>query len=218
MDHITELIVEEVKIKGGTKIKVAPYKTPNKTLFNGLFFIGKGLRWLMECKSNNMTRTVQPTDVRHLWLLWEAHKQDFAIAQKNSDSPTGVIEMYRTVLLPHPAEMRRYKNLKIQRVATEWHDYAHACMSRDSASGVQIYSMVDYSEIVEAQKVVEEVMTLFIGSGKKLADGQWDIGIDLPPLAELGQEIPDGDLDSLSFAEPSLTDPESGLPDTPDVD
>lgn len=218
MDQITELIVTDVQIKGGTKIKVAAYETPNKALFNGMFIIGKVLRWLMETRSNNMTRAIQPADIRALWKLWNAHKLDLDLAQKNSDAPVSVIEMYRTILLPHPTEMRRYKNLKIQRIAMEIHDYAFACMSRDTASGTNIVDMTDYAEIVEAQKVVEQVMVLFVGTGDKKADGQWDTGIDLPAITELGKEIPDGDLDALSFGEPSKTDVQAGLPDAPDID
>lgn len=220
MNNITELVVEEVKIKGGSKIRVAAYKTPNKTLFNGMFFIGKLLRWLMECKSNNMTRGIQPSDIRKLWLLWDAHKLDFQTAQKNSDAPTGVLEFQRVILLPHPSEMRRYKNLKIQRVASELHDYAHACMSVDSADGVQIVDLADYKDITSAQKVCEEVMNLFVGTGKPIKDklGAWNTGIEIPALVELGQEIPDGDLDQLAFAEPSITAPASGLPDAPDTE
>lgn len=220
MDMITELVVEEVKIKGGTKIRTAAYKTPNKTLYNGLFFIGKGLRWMMECKSNNMTRGIQPSDVRKLWQLWEAHKADLKLAQKNSDAPTGLLEFNRVILLPHPSEMRRYKNLKIQRIASEWHDYSHASMSVDSADGTQIVTMADYEDIQASQEVCEDVMKLFIGDGQAVDGeaGKWNTGMELPSIAELGMEVPDGDLDELSFAEPSITAPESGLPDAPDVD
>lgn len=216
---VTELVVEEIKIKGGQKIRTAAYATPNKTLFNGLFWLGKGLRWLMECKSNNMTRAIQPRDVRALWKLWEAHKADFELAQKSSDAPTSILEFNHKILLPHPSEMRRYKNIKIARIAGEIHQYCHTCMSRDSASGTHIYNMVDYGEIVEAQVVCEGFMKLHIGTGLPIEgkEGEWDTGIEMPSLAELGQEIPSGDLDELSFAEPSIIAPESGLPDAPDT-
>lgn len=218
MNMVTELIVEEVKIKGGMKILTASYSTPNKVLFNGLFFLGKALRWLMECKSNNMTRAIQPRDIRNLWLLWNAHKQDFDLAQKSSDSPSPVLEFNHKILLPHPKEMRRYKNIKIQRVASEIHSYCHVCMSRDSADGTHIYEMVDYDDILEAQKVCEDVMLLFVGTGEQVKPGEWSTGLEMPALVELGQEIPSGDLDVLTFAEPSSDSPSSHLPDAPDRD
>lgn len=218
MNQITELVVEKIEIKGGTKIKVATYATPNKTLYNGLFYIGKALRWLMECKSNNMTRGIQPRDVRDLWKLWNAHKSDFELMQQHSDSPFPAHEFNRMITLPHPHEMMRYKNLKIQRIASELHDYAHVCMSVDSAEGTEIVEMSDYQDIQEAQRVCEEVMKMFIGTGESLGSGKWDTGMDLPALTALGEEVPSGDLDFLTYAEPSKTSPDSGLPDAPDID
>ena len=207
-----------MRIKGGRKIKCAAYKTPNRALFHALFYIGKSLRWMMEIRSNNMQAGIQPRDVRKFWQLWEVHKQDLAISQKYSDSPAPVMEFARVILLPHPSEMRRYKNMKIQRLASELHEYAHVCMSIDSAEGNDIVRMVDYDDIVEAQAEVEEKLKWLIGDGSKGGDGEWNTGVEMPALVELGTEIPDGDLDELSFAEPSFAAPESGLKDAPDTD
>lgn len=220
MDMVTELVVEEIKIQGGQKIRTAAYKTPNKVLYSSMYFLGKALRWLLECKSNNMTRAVQPRDIRALWQLWNAHKADLALSQKFSDAPTSVLEFNHLILFPHPAEMQRYKNIKIQRVANEIHNYAHVCMTRDSADGTHIYHMADFQEILEAQVVCEELMKLHIGSGEPIPGkpGEWDTGIPIPALTELGNEEPTGDLDIMMFAEPSKASPGSHLPDAPDVD
>jgi len=220
MDMVTELVVEAVKIKGGQKMYVAEYVTPNKMLYDGLTWLGKGLRWLMECKSNNMTRAVQPHDIRKLWKLWEAHKKDFDLGQKHSDSPTPVYEFRRSILLPHPKEMRRYKNIKIQRVASEIHFYCHVAMTRDSSDGTHIYDLSDYEEIQAAQLVCEEFMLLHVGTGQPIEGqpGKWSIGLDIPPLTEVGTEVPPADLDTLTFEEPSSTAPDSVLPDAPDTD
>lgn len=216
MDHITELIVEEVQIKGGRQIKTAAYKTPNRALFHSLFYIGKALRWLMEVRSNNMSAGMQPRDIRKFWQLWHVHKKDLEISQKFSDAPAPVLEFSRVILLPHPSEMRRYKNMKIQRVASELHEYAHVCMSIDSAEGTDIVRMADYADILEAQSEVEEKLLWLMGTGNKTKDGEWDTGIEMPALLELGTEIPDGDLDELSFAEASFSAAASGLPDAKD--
>lgn len=219
MDMVTELVVKEVKIKGGARIAVAAYATPNKVLFDSMFWLGKLLRWLMECKSNNMTRAIQPRDIRQLWQLWEAHKVDLDMSQKFSDSPGPVHEFNFQVLLPHPDEMRRYKNLKIQRAANEIHAYIHTAMTRDSASGHAIYEMIDYEEIKELQTNVEEILKVFVGTGKPTGKpGEWDTGVPIPALVELGQEIPKGDLSMMSFAEPSSEAPSHHLPDAPDTD
>lgn len=217
MNHVTELIVEEVKIEGGAQIIVQKLYTPNKTLFNGLFFLGKLLRWMMECKSNDMTRGLKPRDVRAIWALWVAHKADFKSAQANSDAPEPVHNINRLITLPHPKEMMRYKNLKISRVAQEIHDYCHTCMGVDSSHANQIVTMADYQDIVEAQRIAEDVMTMFMGTGQRKEDGSYDTGMDLPAMSALGREVPDGDLDFMIYGEPSKIDPRAGLPDAPDT-
>lgn len=220
MDMVTELIVEEIKIQGGRKIRTAAYKTPNETLHDSMFIVGKLLRWLMKSKSNNMTRSIQPRDVRELWQMWEAHKKILDLAQKFSDSPSPVHEFNRVILLPHPSELQRFKNIKLQGVGNALHGYVHTCMTRDSADGTYIYEMIDYEEVLEAQRHCEQKMLLFVGTGQPLKDqpGHWDTGLPMPSLAELGTEIPSGDLDMLSFAEPSIDAPGSHLPDAPDLD
>lgn len=211
--------MEEVKIRGGKKIKCAAYKTPNRSLHAGLFYIGKGLRWLMECRSNNMTSGTQPRDIRKFWQLWNVHKEDFEKSQKYSDSPAPVMEFARVILLPHPSEMRRYKNMKIQRAASELHEYAHVCMSTDSSEGTDIVRIADYNDIKEAQAEVEEKLKWLLGTGqKKGKGGGYDTGVEMPALLELGTEVPDGDIDELSFVEPSFEAPVSGLPDAEDTD
>lgn len=219
MNHITELVVEEVKIEGGQQIRTAAYRTPNNTLFNGLTWLSKGLLFMMECKSNNMSKSMQPRDVTDLWKLWNAHKADFALAQKFSNHPMPIIEFKHTILMPNPVEMRRYRNMKVQRVASQWFSYCHVCMSRDSSLGTYIVEMADYDEIVQAQEATEAVMTMFFGTGLPIEGevGKWDTGIELPALSELGHIVPDNDMDALVFAEPSIGAPASGLPDAKDT-
>lgn len=219
---ITELIVEEVKTKGSERIKVEQYPTTNQALQSTQSMIGKILRWLMVCQSNNMVRGVQARNVVEFWELWNAHKEDFKNSMKLGNSPAPTHEMYLYILLPSRSEMRRYKNIKVQRVAHALYYYAHVCMSRDSADGTQIWDMADYKDILDAQKAVEATVTLWIGNGQPLLDtdnvvipGQFNVGIKLPPMSELGQEVPTGDGNSLYFAEPSLTAPDTGIIDAP---
>lgn len=217
-NHVTELVVKEVKIKGGAKIMVAAYMTPNQVLFHGLNYIGKLMRWLYEIDSNNTTAALKPRDVRKLWGVWDFHKKDLDLGHKFRDRPGVILEITTAILLPHPDELRRYKNMKIQRVAHALHEYAHVCMSRDSADGHEIYNMADYDDIVEAQKVTEEFIKFAVGTGQPDGKGGFDTGEPLPPLVELGREIPSGDLDLVRFNERSKEAADSGLPDAPDRD
>lgn len=218
MNHVTELVVKEVAVKGGAKITVAKYMTPNNVLFHGLNYVGKLMRWLYEIDSNNTTAALKPRDIRKFWGVWNFHKKDLELGHKHFDGPGVIIEMTQAILLPHPEELRRYKNMKIQRVASALHQYAHVCMSRDSADGHEIYNMADYDDIVEAQNITEEMLKFVIGTGEKRSDGSFDTGNPLPPLVELGREEPSGDLDLVLFNERSSENTDSGLPDAPDRD
>ena len=74
MNHVTELVVKEIKIKGGAKIVVGKYMTPNQVLFHGINYVGKLMRWLYEIDSNNTTAALKPRDIRKLWGVWDFHK------------------------------------------------------------------------------------------------------------------------------------------------
>lgn len=216
-NHVTELVVKEVKIKGGNQILTAAYMTPNNVLFHGLNYLGKLMRWLYEIDTNNTTAALKPRDIRRMWDVWNFHKLDMELGHKNFDAPGTVMEMTRAVLLPHPEELRRYKNMKIQRVASAIHQHCHVCMSVDSADGHEIYQLSDYKDIVESQNITEEVFKFVVGTGQPDGNGGYDTGAALPALVELGREEPSGDLDLIRFNERSSGATDSGLPDAPDL-
>ena len=207
----TDLKVVKAQIIGGREIDTVLVETTNQSLSNVLSPMSKCLLWMLECDSNNTTRTIVPRDVRTILGMIEFFKTEQAQAKKHKDQPMGVLEVQYKILLPSPVEMKKFPNMLIERVALQIYNVCRICISVDSKGTKNFIHSKDFKLLDEAVVVLDDTILKYLGDGKDVEP------YDVPDLMELGQVVPDTDMDAAEFREPSADRPTLGMPDTKDT-
>jgi len=214
---VTKLNVVEAKITGGREIDCLSYNTKNQTLHLCALPLSKLLLFLMECDSNNTTSIIVPNDAVIIHQQLGAFKEELDFSKELLDQPSGRLEKTFKILIPTQVEMKKFTNPKIQRVALAVHNLLSVMMSVDSGGTKNFVGMADGKSIEASFKVVKKVADKWIGSGKKLKDGVWETGVEIPPMIEVGRIEPDTDADAATLNEPSADVGDLHLPDAPDT-
>lgn len=210
---ITELNKIPQAIYAGHKIDVSDYKIRNYRMHSAMESLARLQLFICECDSNNTVSKVTPRNARQIIKAWDVVKEEFEFALSHNDTPTGAHEFEYSVLLLHQTQIAKIRNTKMKRVVAELFNLSQVMLSIDSANTQQFVDLDDADQIMEAFKVVDDVIKRWLG------DGTFDnLGKKVPAFTCLGQVVPDVDSDYAAIMEPSWVRPDPKLPDVPDLD
>jgi len=214
----TRLNIKKSAIIGGREIDVDFVNTKNQTLHLCALPLSKLLLFLIECDSNNTTRTIVPRDSRIINMQMKAFKEELIFSTTKLDQPMGRYDKVYKILIPTEVELKKFPNAKIERVAMAILNLLNVMMQVDSSGAKTYVDLSDRKDIEKSFNVALAVVAKWIGTGDKVKDkDEWETGYDVPAFIEVGRIVPDSDADAAQVHEPSADIGPLGRPDAPDT-
>jgi hypothetical protein len=209
----TELIKVDPEIVGGAKIRVVEYNINNYRLHQVLEQVARLLPFCLECDSNNTASKARPRDVRKIIAQWQIVKDEFSFSMAHNDYPNGQYEQAFKVCIIDQKEIQAIRNVKMKRVVSEIFNIVQVMLSVDSAKTQGFIAAEDASDITLGFTLVDDCIARWLGNG---ADAE-NVGVFAPAYEELGEMVPDVDLDYSLTLEPSKMMPNPALADVLDT-
>ena len=205
MSMITELQLVDQKVVGGEKISVHKWSTQNYHLHQCVGVLSRLTIAMLEMDSNNSTGALVQSDSEDVNVEFERFKAEWAIAKKWKDLAPAAQEKTLFDLHITDAESLRVNNARLKRVTDAMATLVYKMLFSDSSKLQYGMSDRDIAKFEAQIAYVEEVLKMYLGSGKS-----GDLGREVPAFEYVGTVVPPLNLHEAVVAEASPAAP--GVP------